>query len=57
MDAITYNRILFDFASGRLTEEQIRQYSWLISCAAHTMKRFTNSVKRQLKIKGTLLCA
>jgi hypothetical protein len=47
-----YNALVFEFANGRLSEAQVNSKSWIISCAAHTMKRFTGSVKKQLNLKG-----
>jgi hypothetical protein len=47
-----YNKMVFEFANERMTVDQVVDKSWIISCAAHTMKRFTNSVKHKLKIEG-----
>jgi hypothetical protein len=43
---------VFKLSKDELSELQIKSKTWLISCAAHTMKRFSNSVKKKLNIKG-----
>jgi hypothetical protein len=46
-----YAKRVFDFANDRLSSDQIKSQSWLVSCAAHTTHRLTHTTKNLIKKK------
>lgn len=53
IEVSVYATRVFDFAHNRLCDEIVNSTSWLMTCCAHTMKRFSWSLKR-IQINGII---